>query len=124
MNSFNGQANPNYNTNTGCDRRLVVIPILQTFGSTTKCDPPDNTFQCLEVLGYATFGIAVWASSTTYGTPTQECGKANKNDTPAPFACELLWGYLIQDAQPPGFLLQQIGTDNNPIAPYLIALTE
>ena len=99
----------------GCDFRLVVVPIIDQF--------PDGHKQIL-VLGIATFSIASWDRTPKYGnavgTTDQQCGVA----TGAGFECGMVWGYLMKDALPPDFLLEQIGDTDNPFAPLLIALID
>jgi Flp pilus assembly protein TadG len=98
-----------------CDSRLVVVPIIDHF--------PQGHSDTILVLGVATFGIAKWDRNSPWGdalgTATAECGQASGTG----FDCGMVWGYLMKDAQPPDFLLEQIGSDN-PLAPLLIALVE
>ena len=35
------------------------------------------------------------------------------------FECQIVWGYLLEGAQPPDFLLEQIIDTDNPYAPVL-----
>jgi len=99
----------------GCDFRLVVVPVIDHF--------PDGHKQIL-VLGVATFGIAKWDRKSpwndSFGTATAECGQASGSG----FDCGMVWGYLMADALPPDFLLEQIGDTDNPFAPLLIALID
>lgn len=102
-----------------CVDRLVVIPILY------ELPPTGGGSADLEVLGVATFAIAKWnrqSNRNTYGNSTAECSTS----VPATgsYACGMVWGYLVKDAQPPGFLLEQIGNSNNPFAPLLVALID
>jgi Flp pilus assembly protein TadG len=101
----------------GCERRLVVVPIIDRF-------PTHGASETITVLGIATFGIAKWDRKSPWndstGTATAECGLASKDD----FDCGMVWGYLMKDALPPDFLLEQIGDTDNPLAPLLIALVD
>lgn len=100
----------------GCDFRLVVVPIIDHF--------PQGHSDTILVLGVATFGIAKWDRNSPWGdalgTETVECGQASGSG----FDCGMVWGYLMKDALPPDFLLEQIGDTDNPFAPLLIALIE
>lgn len=100
----------------GCDFRLVVVPIIDHF--------PQGHSDSILVLGLATFGIAKWDRNSPWGdalgTVNEECGQA----TGAGFDCGMVWGYLMTDALPPYFLLEQIGDTDNPFAPLLIALID
>jgi hypothetical protein len=100
----------------GCDFRLVVVPLIDHF--------PQGHSDTILVLGVATFGIAKWDRTPNYGdavgTTDQECGEASGSG----FECGMVWGYLMKDALPPDFLLEQIGDTDNPFAPLLIALVD
>lgn len=100
----------------GCDFRLVVVPVIDHF--------PQGHSDTILVLGVATFGIAKWDRNSPWGdaqgTTSDECGEASGSG----FECGMVWGYLMQDARPPDFLLEQIGDTDNPFAPLLIALIE
>jgi Flp pilus assembly protein TadG len=103
------------NPQPGCDSRLVVVPVIDHF--------PQGHSDSIQVLGVATFGIAKWDRNSPWGdalgTVDSECGQASGSG----FDCGMVWGYLMKDAQPPDFLLEQIGSDN-PLAPLLIALVD
>ena len=104
---------------SGCEYRLVAIPILDSFPSAGSGD--------VWVLGIATFGIAGWDRTNPINdaaaNTTETCGQADIS-TPPVFECGQVWGYLIEDAKPPDFLLQRISDTNNPLAPLLTALVE
>ncbi|GAB4320766.1 MAG: hypothetical protein Kow0010_00740 [Dehalococcoidia bacterium] len=99
----------------GCEDRLVLVPIIYEF--------PQGSSDDILVLGVATFAIASWDRNPQYGdaegTDADACGEAGSG-----YACGMVWGYLMKDAQPPGFLLEQISDTQNPFAPLLIALIE
>jgi hypothetical protein len=101
----------------GCDFRLVVVPVIHHF-------PPQGASEDILVLGVATYGIAKWDRNAPWGdglgTTADECGEAAEPG----FDCGMVWGYLMKDALPPDFLLEQIGDTDNPFAPLLIALVE
>ena len=100
----------------GCDFRLVVVPVINHF--------PQGHSDTILVLGVATFGIAKWDRNSPWGdavgTATAQCGQASGSG----FECGMVWGYLMKDALPPDFLLEQIGDTDNPFAPLLIAVIE
>ena len=100
----------------GCDFRLVIVPVIHHF--------PTGASEDILVLGVATFGIAKWDRTPAYGnavgTVDDECGQAGGTG----FECGMVWGYLMADALPPNFLLEQIGDTDNPFAPLLIALID
>jgi hypothetical protein len=68
--------------------------------------------------------MAKWDRTPSYGdaqgTSTAACGLGGGTD----FECGMVWGYLIEDVRPPGFLLERISDTDNPFAPMLIALSE
>lgn len=104
---------------TACSDRLVIVPILASL-------PPQGGGSAdIHVLGIATFGIAKWnrdSNKDTYGrTGIQDQCSTSVPDTNS-FACGMVWGYLIEGASPPDFLLQQISDSDNPFAPILVAL--
>jgi hypothetical protein len=101
-----------------CSRRLVLVPILESF---------DNGSGEVHVLAVATFAIIGWDRVTPFndaeGNASIACG-GSAPKTPAPYPCGSVWGFFIRDAVPPDFLLQRIGETNNPFAPLLFALVD
>ena len=100
----------------GCETRLVMVPIIVEF--------PQGSSDDITVLGVAVFGIASWDRNAPWGdaegTTSDECGAAAGGG----YECGMVWGYFMQDARPPEFLLERIGDSDNPFAPLLIALVE
>jgi hypothetical protein len=76
------------------------------------------------VLGVATFGIVEWDRKSpwgnVFGTSDKACGQASASG----LNCGMVWGFLIKDAVPPDFLLDQISETWNPLAPILRAMIE
>ena len=107
-------ANTKYVDSAGCEHRLVSIAIIDHF--------PNGGSEDLLVLGVATFALAGWDRNAPYGNSTgnttQACGSAPGSARP----CGMVWGYLMQDARPPDFLLEQDGDSDNPFAPLLVTL--
>jgi len=108
-----------YVNSTGCEDRLVVVPVIASM-------PPQGGGSAdITTLGVATFAITNWnrvSNKDAYGTTAQACSTSTP-DTGS-FPCGLVWGYLMKDARPPDFLLQQIGDSNNPFAPIMVGLVE
>lgn len=104
------------NPTSGCEQRLVMVPIILEF--------PQGSSDDIEVLGVGVFGIASWDRNAAWGdaegTASDECGAAAGGG----YECGMVWGFFMQDARPPGFLLERIGDTDNPFAPLLIALVE
>ena len=105
------------NQNIGCEVRLVAAPIIDHF--------PSGGSDPILVLGVVTFAIAKWdrvppSWGDPLGTSTKACGQASGSG----FQCGMVWGYLIRDAIPPNFLVQQIDDTENPFAPLLIAMVD
>lgn len=101
-----------------CRERLVLVPIIASM------PPQGGGSASLEVLGVATFGIASWNRSNNkdaYGTTADECSISTDDSG---FGCGMVWGYLMENLQPPDVLLQRITNSDNPFAPLLIALVE
>ena len=105
-----------------CNRRLVSILIIDEF--------PDG-FGVVEVLGFATFGIARWDRISPWNDamgngPEESCGQSYPADYGGNggYPCGQIWGYLMRDAYPPQALLGGLGNTSNPFAPQIIALTE
>jgi Flp pilus assembly protein TadG len=100
----------------GCEQRLVMVPIILEF--------PQGSSDDITVLGVGVFAIASWDRTAPWGdaegTDADECGTAAGGG----YACGMVWGYFMQDARPPEFLLERIGDTDNPFAPLLIALVE
>jgi hypothetical protein len=100
----------------GCEFRLVALPILHHF--------PTGASEDIVVLGVATYGIVKWDRQGPWGDPigtaAKECGEAG----PAGFNCGMVWGFLIKDAVPPDFLLEQITETGNDLSPILRAMIE
>jgi hypothetical protein len=114
----------NPTTNPQCAFRLVPIPIINVL--------PPNGGGSVTVLGFASFGVARWNSTSSQdlyrGTGTQACfqgpnGSAG-TDPPEFYKCGVVWGYIFSGVTPPDALLNQIGNSNNPFAPLLIALVD
>lgn len=103
-----------------CAERLVLIPILRSM------PPQGGGSASLEVLGVATFGLAGWnrESNKSYSADASHNCREVKNPPADSFDCGMVWGYFMEGLRPPGFLLQQIGTTDNPFAPLLIALVD
>lgn len=107
-----------------CTERLVLIPILRSIPAQGG---GGGTY---EVLGVATYGIAKWHRSNP--STTDSFGRADKECTPAgggqppqnEYNCAQVWGFLMEGAIPPDFLLERISDTSNPFAPLLIALVE
>ena len=76
------------------------------------------------MLGVGVFGIVRWDRNAPWGdaegSTADECGTAAGGG----YECGMVWGYFMQDARPPDFLLERIGDTDNPFAPLLIALVE
>ena len=103
-----------------CPYRLIAIPIIESF-------PSSGSSEDIMVLGIATFAIAKWDRKAGWGDalgadgPTEACGQPA---LASGYSCGMVWGYLLEGAQPPHFLLQQISQNDNPLAPSMIALVE
>jgi hypothetical protein len=102
---------------SGCSRRLVVVLIIDHF--------PNGASEDVVVLGVATFGIAKWDRDPPWGndstgTGTEACGEAGG----AGYDCGMVWGYLIENAVPPDFLLTLGDDSSNPFAPAVEALID
>ena len=113
-----------YEFGTGCDFRLVSIPVLNAF-------PSSGAAEDILVLGVSTFAIAGWDRTPTFdddlGDQTRECSPPAPGPPPAPgeyFECGMVWGYLIADAFPPDVLVDSISDTANPFAPLIIVLSE
>ena len=113
-----------YDFFTGCDFRLVSIPILNSF-------PPQGASEDILVLGVATFAIADWDRQAAFGNAVGNSGYDCDDPPPGPppdpgeyFDCGYIWGYLIADAFPPNVLVNSISDSANPFAPLLIAMVE
>ena len=113
-----------YDFFTGCDFRLVSIPILNSF-------PPQGASEDILVLGVATFAIADWDRHAAFGNAVGNSGYDCDDPPPGPppdpgeyFDCGYIWGYLIADAFPPNVLVNSISDSANPFAPLLIAMVE
>jgi len=111
-------------TQSGCNYRLVAVPILQRF--------PTGSSEAILVLGVATFGIAKWDRQAPWdnligwdlGATKKACNTPNPGNEPG-LKCGMVWGYLDKDWRMPAFLLQRIDPDSqNPLAPLLIAMIE
>lgn len=105
-----------------CMRRLVLVPILRSM------PPTGGGSADLEVLGVATFGVAQWNrtnNSDAWGTDSKVCTPQQGGQAPDDeFSCGMVWGYLMEGAIPPDFLLERISDTSNPFAPLIIALVE
>ncbi|HEU0021746.1 MAG TPA: hypothetical protein VFR55_08755, partial [Dehalococcoidia bacterium] len=55
------------------------------------------------------------------GNDTEACGQASGGGD---FECGMVWGYLMDGAQPPDSLLLRISDSDNPFAPTIIAMVE
>jgi len=101
----------------GCEFRLVSVAILHHL--------PSGGSEDILVLGVATFAIAKWDRNPNYGNAlgndTEACGQASGGGD---FECGMVWGYLMDGAQPPDSLLQRISDSDNPFAPTIIAMVE
>jgi hypothetical protein len=109
-------------SNAQCAYRLVLIPIVYSL-------PPNGGGSTpIRILGVATFGVAKWNRTSNkdyYGTGSSECADFQGGQPPPDQSpCGMVWGYLFKGVQPPEFILQQIGTTNNPFAPILVALVD
>jgi len=108
-------------TNVQCAYRLVPIVITT---------PLPQGSSDVQVLGFATFGVANWyratgAGNTYAGTSSQACQDVGTGQLAANlYDCGTVWGHLFTGTTPPDALLQRIGDSNNPFAPLLIALVE
>ncbi len=106
-----------------CERRLVAIPIIESF-------PSSGSSEDIRVLGIATFAIAKWdrVANPDWGDAlgTDNLGEAcGAPGVVSGFGCGMVWGYLMEGGvQPPHFLLQRISDSDNPLAPNMIALVE
>ena len=98
----------------GCEYRLVVVPVIDPL-------PLQGASEDVLVLGVATFAIAKWDRAPGYGdaqgTPEDPCGEL-VGPVVGLFECGMVWGYLMEGAQPPDFLLEQ-GETTNPFAPVI-----
>ena len=98
----------------GCEYRLVVVPVIDPL-------PLQGASEDVLVLGVATFAIAKWDRTPGYGdaqgTPEDPCGEL-VGPVVGLFECGMVWGYLMEGAQPPDFLLEQ-GETTNPFAPVI-----
>ena len=105
-------------TSSVCNYRLVSIPILASL-------PPNGGGSTANtVLGVATFAIAGWnrtSNKDTYGTSSSACSLSVSST--GTYDCGMVWGYIMSNVTPPGFLLEKMG-GNNPFAPILVALTQ
>jgi hypothetical protein len=111
------EAYERYVNSTGCEHRLVLIAVIEEF--------PTGHSDSIHVLGVSTFAIVRWDRQAPWGnaegTTEDACGEAAGGSG---FQCGMVWGFLMKDAFPPEFLLDQIGDTDNPFAPLLVALTE
>lgn len=100
-----------------CQRRVVVVPIIEAL--------PAGPGWSMHVLGLATFAIARWDYESVPAMEAPGGGDCQGAALPPTFQCGLVWGYLLgTDARAPAFATQKIGTNPNPLAPTLIALSE
>ena len=100
----------------GCEARLVMVPIIEEF--------PQGASDDIHVIGVGVFGITSWDRTAPWGDAEGDAGDECGTATVGGFACGMVWGFFMQDAVPPGFLLERIGDTDNPFAPLLIALVE
>ena len=104
-----------------CEYRLVALPIIESF-------PSSGSSEDILVLGIATFAIAKWdrIANPDWGDAlgTDSAGACGDPALVSGFGCGMVWGYLMEGARPPHFLLQQISENDNPLAPNMVALVE